>query len=130
MSGKNKRQASTENNGGHTGRDEKGRFIKGHTHGFQENVSGNPGGRPKGPSVIRLYGEALEEAPVAIRAAIKEKLLKAEFLHLQMAAHYFDGKPAETHRIEGDKPLFALILLGERHDPLAPGKGLPQSPDP
>jgi len=114
-----KRQKPIENNGENTGRDDKGRFTEGHTHGFQPNQSGNPGGRPKGPSVMRLYGEALEEEPVGVKSAIKKKLLKAEFLHLQMAAHYFDGKPAEVHRLEGDKPLFALVLLSERRDPLA-----------
>ena len=122
------RQKPAESNGGNNGRDQKGRFTKGNTEGFPEGVSGNPSGRAKGPSVMRLYGEALAEAPAQVRAAIKKKLLKADFPHLQMAAHYFDGKPAETHKIEGDKPLFALILLGERRDPLAPpkAKALPE----
>ena len=124
------RQKPVKNNGGNNGRDHKGRFTKGNTEGFPEGVSGNPSGRPKGPSVIRLYGEALERQTKAIGAAIEGKLLQADFAHLQMAAHYFDGKPAETHRIEGDKPLFALILLGERHDPLAPAKALPETPSP
>ena len=100
-------------------------------------AEGNPG-RPHGAkdspprgfkaSVMRLYEELLEERPQDIKAAIKKKLLKADFPHLQMAAHYFDGKPAEVHRLEGDKPLFALILLGERRDPLAPlpPKALPE----
>ena len=81
---------------------------------------------------MRLYGEAIEEAPGKVKAAIKKKLLKADFPHLQMAAHYFDGVPVKTHKIEGDKPLFALIFLGERHDPLAPvqAKALPEPADP
>jgi hypothetical protein len=69
---------------------------------------------------------AVEDRP-ALKQAVRKRMLKGEFPFIQLAAYYLDGKPAETQIIQGDKPLFALILLGERRDPLAPPNALPEA---
>lgn len=42
-------------------RDDKGRFLPGHSVGFQPGESGNPGGRPAGQSITAMLRNQLNE---------------------------------------------------------------------
>ena len=66
------------------------------------------------------YRESLLSRIAVGEASAMERLL----------AEQVYGKPVDIHRFEGDKALFALVLLSERHDPLAPAKALPETPSP
>lgn len=42
-------------------RDQQGRFVKGHTNGFQAGQSGNPAGRPKSITLSEAYRKQLAQ---------------------------------------------------------------------
>lgn len=83
---------------------------------FQKGKSGNPRGRPKGSgdkvprtftaSIKAMYEKLATEHPEMFEGAIKRDLTArhgtAAFHHVQLAAHYLDGKPKEQLELSGE----------------------------
>ena len=76
-----------------SGRDSKGRFVKGQT--------GNPAGRPKKPECIEMYAN---EAPDKLRAIAEDpntpKKIQSEIWKFFYEAHY--GKAKQAVDVEGN----------------------------
>lgn len=74
-------------------------------------------------SVKRALEDIARAKPELIREALERGLQAPppkSFPYLQLAAYYLDGRPAETVKVEGDRPsVFVIGLQQPRHDPLA-----------
>jgi hypothetical protein len=96
---------------------------------FRRGQSGNPRGRPQGAkdavprsfkaSIKAMYEKLATEHPElfenAITRDLKMKRGTAAFHHVQLAAHYLDGKPADTVKLGNDDgPL--LVIVGNDGD--------------
>lgn len=92
---------------------------------FKKGKSGNAKGRPKGSkdsiprtfraSIKAMYEKLATEQPELFEDAITRDLSNrrgtAAFHHVQLAAHYLDGKPADTVKLgnDDDGPLVVVI---------------------
>jgi hypothetical protein len=96
---------------------------------FPKGKSGNPRGRPRGSkdsiprtfkaSIKAMYEKLATERPELFEDAITRDLQNrrgvAAFHHVQLAAHYLDGKPADTVKLGNDDgPL--MIVVGDDED--------------
>ena len=93
---------------------------------FTKGQSGNRKGRPRGAkdhvprsfkaSIKAMYERLAMEQPELFKNAITRDLRTrrgtAAFHHVQLAAHYLDGKPADTVKLGNDDgPL--MIVIGD-----------------
>ena len=96
-----------------SGRDEQGRFTKGHTNGFSQGQSGNPGGQQKGLAYIseaykRLMAMPLEKFEVYKPKNVAESIAY-ERVRLAMMPLGLGETKEITDRTEG-KPRQALDI--------------------
>ena len=99
---------------------------------FRKGSSGNRQGRPKGAkdvvprtfkaSIKALYEKLATEQPELFENAITRDLENrrgiAAFHHVQLAAHYLDGKPADIVKLGNDDegPLLVLVKDDDADD--------------
>lgn len=97
---------------------------------FKKGQSGNAKGRPRGSkdavprtfkaSIKAMYEKLATEQPELFENAITRDLANrrgiAAFHHVQLAAHYLDGKPADTVKLGNDEEGPLLVVVRDDDD--------------
>lgn len=80
---------------GQEGRDSKGKFLPGHSHGFQPGQSGNPGGMVPGKSITAALNEMLKDG---LEVTDKDGITKRVDLAKAMAEQAYQAALKGDHR--------------------------------
>lgn len=101
----------SDNRGPNRGRDEKGRYTEPPPSAFKPGQSGNPKGRPPGPSITSEIRRALSdrtrdgrEKAAAIADTLVNGAIRGNTSHIRIALEYTEGRPQTLFSFEHGIP--------------------------